>query len=68
LLGSRYYSDHPTIPIEQTVAALNTDMISRSDPEHIEAGNTDYVYLIGGDLISTQLDSLVLDANQKSVN
>lgn len=68
LLGSRYYSDHPIIPIEKTVAALNTDMISRSDPEHIEEGITDYVYLIGGDLISSQLDSLVLDANQKSVN
>lgn len=68
LLGSRYYSDHPIIPIEQTVAALNTDMISRSDPEHIEEGVTDYVYLIGGEIISSQLDSLVLDANQKSVN
>ncbi|MDZ7717548.1 MAG: M20/M25/M40 family metallo-hydrolase [Balneolaceae bacterium] len=68
LLGSRYYSDHPVIPIEQTVAALNTDMISRSDPEHIEDGNTDYVYLIGGEIISSQLDSLVQDANQKSVN
>jgi hypothetical protein len=68
LLGSRYYSDHPTIPIEQTVAALNTDMISRSDPEHIEEGITDYVYLIGGEIISSQLDSLVQDANHKSVN
>lgn len=68
LLGSRYYSDHPVIPIDQTVAALNTDMISRSDPEHIEAGNTDYVYLIGGEIISSQLDSLVVNANQQSVN
>lgn len=68
LLGSRYYSDHPIIPIEQTVAALNTDMISRSDPQHIEAGNTDYVYLIGGEIISSQLDSLVQGANQESVN
>ena len=68
LLGSRYYSDHPTVPIEQTVAALNTDMISRSDPGHIEEGITDYVYLIGGDIISSQLDSLVIDANNQSVN
>ena len=68
LLGSRYYSDHPIIPIEQTVAALNTDMISRSDPEHIEEGVTDYVYLIGGEIISSQLDSLVQDANQHEIN
>lgn len=68
LLGSRYYSDHPIIPIENTVAALNTDMISRSDPEHIEEGVTDYVYLIGGEIISSQLDSLVQDANQHEIN
>lgn len=68
LLGSRYYSDHPIIPIEQTITALNTDMISRSDPEHIDAGVTDYVYLIGGEIISSQLDSLVVDANQQTVN
>lgn len=68
LLGSRYYSDHPVIPIENTVAALNTDMISRSDPEHIEEGITDYVYLIGGEIISSQLDSLVQDANQHELN
>lgn len=68
LLGSRYYSDHPIIPIDQTVAALNTDMISRNDPEHLEAGITDYVYLIGGEIISSQLDSLVVNANQQTVN
>lgn len=68
LLGSRYYSDHPIIPIENTVAALNTDMISRSDPEHVKEGITDYVYLIGGEIISSQLDSLVQDANQHEIN
>jgi len=68
LLGSRYYSDHPVIPIENTVASFNADMIGRSDPESIERGETDYVYLIGGEIISSGLDSLVVAANQKSVN
>jgi len=67
LLGSRYYSDHPVIPIERTVTAFNADMIGRSDPENIEAGTTDYVYLIGGEIISSELDSLVTTANDKSV-
>lgn len=67
LLGSRYYSDHPVIPIERTVTAFNADMIGRSDPENIEAGTTDYVYLIGGEIISSELDSLVTAANDKSV-
>lgn len=68
LLGSRYYSDHPIFPIDQTVAAFNADMIGRSDPENIEKDDTDYVYLIGGEIISSELDSLVQVANQQSVN
>jgi hypothetical protein len=68
LLGSRYYSDHPVIPIENTVAAFNADMIGRSDPENIQRGDTDYVYLIGGEIISSELDSLVQAANSESVN
>lgn len=67
LLGSRYYSDHPVIPIEQTVTNFNADMIGRSDPENIQKGDTDYVYLIGGEIISSELDSLVQHANNQTV-
>jgi hypothetical protein len=68
LLGSRYYSDHPVIPIENTVTNFNADMIGRSNPENIQKGDTDYVYLIGGEIISSELDSLVQSANNLSVN
>lgn len=68
LLGSRYYSDHPIIPIENTVTNFNADMIGRSDSRNIEKDDTDYVYLIGGEIISSELDSLVQLANNKSVN
>jgi len=67
LFGSRYYSDHPTIPLENTVASYNADMIGRSTTERAASGDTDYIYIIGGDIISSQLDSLVHVANQKSV-
>jgi len=68
LLGSRYYSDHPIIPIEQTVVNYNADMIGRSTTERAAAGDTDYIFIIGGDIISTELDSLVHEANRKSVD
>ncbi|MEX0771285.1 MAG: M28 family peptidase [Balneolaceae bacterium] len=68
LLGSRYYSDHPAIPIEQTVTNFNADMIGRSDSRNLEKGDSDYVYIIGGDIISAELDSLVHVANDESVN
>ena len=68
LLGSRYYSDHPVIPIEKTVANINTDMIGRVDPEHRQAGNNNYVYIIGSEIISSQMDSLLVAANKESGN
>ncbi len=43
-------------------------MVGRSDSRNVEAGDTDYVYLIGGDIISSELDSMVVAANERSVN
>ena len=55
LLGSEYYADRePLVPIENTAANLNIDMIGRYDPER-GFDTTDYVYIIGGDLISQDL-------------
>lgn len=66
LLGSRYYSDHPIYSIENTVANVNIDMIGRVDKEHEE--NKDYIYVIGGEIISSGLDSLLRSANEMTVN
>ncbi len=58
LLGSSYFSDHPTIPVAQTVADLNVDMIGRNDEAHESAKDSNYVYIIGSDFLSTQLHQL----------
>jgi hypothetical protein len=68
LLGSRYYSDNPTVPIANVAAALNIDMIGRIEAKRYESGDTNYVYLIGASLISSKVDSLVRAANAKTVN
>jgi hypothetical protein len=58
LLGSQYYSDvEPIVPLENTVANLNIDMIGRHDPT-FPGDHTDYVYIIGGDLISVDLHEI----------
>ena len=44
LLGSKYYTNHPVYPLENTVANLNIDMIGRIDSTHL--GDTNYLYLI----------------------
>jgi hypothetical protein len=68
LLGSRYYSDHPTIPIEHIVANLNVDMIGRTDKEHDAIGETDYVYIIGAEIISSDLNRSLQRANELNGN
>jgi hypothetical protein len=67
LLGSLYYTEHPTIPLEKTVTDLNIDMIGRFDPDHEKTGDTDYVYIIGSDKLSAELDSTSRAANNESV-
>ena len=66
LLGSEFYADRePLVPIENTVANLNIDMIGRYDPER-GFETTDYVYIIGGDLISQDLHDLNARVNDET--
>ncbi len=61
LLGSRYFADHPTVPIDRIVAQLNIDMIGRNRDDLMTEANT--VYLVGSDRISSELHQLNRDAN-----
>ncbi|MFS8616873.1 MAG: M28 family peptidase, partial [Solitalea sp.] len=61
LLGSRYYSDNPVFPLENTITNLNIDMIGRVDSAH--ADNPEYVYIIGSDKLSTELHAINEQAN-----
>lgn len=61
LLGSEWYADHPIWPLEKTVANLNIDMIGRVDEAH--ANDSNYVYLIGSDRLSSELHQISEQAN-----
>ncbi|HXY19274.1 MAG TPA: M20/M25/M40 family metallo-hydrolase [Gemmatimonadales bacterium] len=72
LFGSRWFTDHPTVPRDSIVAQLNIDMIGRGDsadetgltkdgaPIH---GNPNYLQLIGSRRLSTELGDLVERVN-----
>ena len=66
LLGSYYYVENPEFPLEKTIACLNVDMIGRMDEFHPNDSN--YVYLIGSDKLSTDLHNISNYANNKYVN
>ena len=60
LLGSQWYAENPTLPLESIVADVNVDMIGRIDDEHTDAN---YVYVIGSDRLSTDLHRINEKAN-----
>jgi hypothetical protein len=66
LHGSRYYTDNPIFPLENTVSTLNIDMIGRVDERHKE--NENYIYLIGADKMSTELHFIAQEANSSFTN
>ncbi|MCC7303716.1 MAG: M28 family peptidase [Bacteroidia bacterium] len=61
LLGSKYYVKHPVYPLAKTVCNLNIDMIGRVDKKHVADSN--YVYVIGSDKISTQVHNTNEESN-----
>lgn len=63
LLGSDYYTQKPIVPLKNTVANFNIDMIGRLDKPH--ENNSNYVYLIGADKLSSDLHKISEEANRK---
>lgn len=71
LLGSRYYTEHPIIPIENTVANINMDMIGRvRAPQDTSKANemlalAGTVYVVGGHQ-SSELKKINEEAAKKA--
>jgi Zn-dependent M28 family amino/carboxypeptidase len=63
LFGSEYYVNHPIVPLAETVANLNIDMIGRKDGNY--ELKSDYVYVIGSDKLSKELHDINEKANQQ---
>ena len=64
LLGSKYYTDNPVYPLENTIANLNIDMIGRIGDFK---KNENYVYLIGSDMLSQELHNISEEVNKKHI-
>jgi hypothetical protein len=73
LLGSEWFTDHPTVPRDSIVAQLNMDMVGRGAAgdvaDHGKSGEAlrggpDYVQLVGSRRLSTELGDLVEAVNR----
>jgi peptidase M28-like protein len=72
LLGSAYFTDHPTVPRDSIVAQLNIDMVGRGDAWDMTGvtkegaeihGNPNYLQVVGARRLSTELGDLVEKVN-----
>ncbi len=68
LLGSDYYTRHPTFPLRKIIANLNIDMIGRLGGDYEHSNNPNYIYVIGSDKISRDLDSILNVENALTEN
>lgn len=66
LLGSLFYTNNPVFPLDSTVANLNIDMIGRNDEDH--EPNSEYIYVIGSDRLSTTLHKISEKTNDDCCN
>ncbi|NUQ93011.1 MAG: M28 family peptidase [Gemmatimonadaceae bacterium] len=74
LLGSAYFTDHPTVPRDSIVAQLNMDMVGRGaasdvvgltkDGQVLHGGPT-YLQLVGSRRLSTELGDIIEQVNTK---
>ncbi len=59
LIGSYTFVQHCPVPVEKISANLNLDMISRNDTNHL--------YLIGSNKVSSELDASIQAMNAKAI-
>jgi hypothetical protein len=56
--GSHYFINNCPVPVEKISACLDMDMLGRNNP--------DSLYLVGSDLLSSELDGAIKKANTRS--
>lgn len=72
LLGSAWFTDHPTVPRDSIVAQLNMDMVGRGDAWDVTGKSKDgdvlhgtpgYLQIVGSRRLSTELGDLIEQVN-----
>ena len=66
MYGSKYYIQHPVFSLDNTIVDLNIDMVGRIDEKHED--QREYVYIIGSDRLSKDLDKLSVETNKTFTN
>ncbi|MDP1860655.1 MAG: M28 family peptidase, partial [Gemmatimonadaceae bacterium] len=63
LLGSRWFVDHPTVPLKQIVAAHNMDMVGKGRVEQVKFGGPTSVQMLGARRLSREFGDIIDSVN-----
>jgi len=63
LLGSRWFTDHPTIPLDSIVAALNMDMEAKGRVDQVMFGGPTSIQTLGSRRLSQQFGDIIDSVN-----
>ncbi len=66
LIGSAYFTNNPTVPMDSVVAAINIDMIGRGREGDLPGGGPDYLGVVGSFFDSKDLGEMVAEVNRNS--
>lgn len=65
LIGSEWFTDNPTVPLDSIVAHINLDMIGRGSAEDLPGGGPDYLQILGPKRLSTEYARLIEGVNAR---
>jgi len=63
LLGSRWFVDHPTVPLSQIVAAHNMDMLGKGRADQVKFGGPTSVQTLGARRLSREFGDIIDSVN-----
>jgi Zn-dependent M28 family amino/carboxypeptidase len=63
MLGSRWFTDHPTIPLESVAAALNMDMEAKGRADQVKYGGPTSIQILGARRLSVEFGSVIDSVN-----
>ena len=66
LLGSRWFVDNPTVPIDKIVAAHNMDMVGKGRADQVKFGGPNSVQMLGARRLSRDFGDMLDSVNASS--
>jgi hypothetical protein len=63
LLGSRWFTDHPTVPLASIAAALNMDMVGKGRVDQVKFGGPNSVQTLGARRLSREFGDIIDSVN-----